>query len=198
GDGTNLTSQSPPIIESIATSATPDFTLTISAPQTVIYGAAASYDVTLTPSNGVLASPILLTVSGLPADAIATFAPSSVQSGATISLSTLRIQTGVTSAERDHSRKRFISLAVALPLVFFSISVCFEDSTRKRRQGIRTSTFLGLLCVVTLSSSGCGQAPKQTTQVIQPPTSYSVTVTGTSGTLQHTTTTTLTVTTNEM
>lgn len=199
GDIANFTSQSPPVTETIATSATPDFTLTISGPQTVIYGAAAIYTVTINPAGGILASPVVLTATGLPADATLTFTPSSLVPGATITATTLRIQTGVTVAEQTRARKRFTFLALALPALFISICVCSEGNPRKRwyRYRIRSAAFLGLLCVATLSSIDCGQSTKSIRPVIPQTTVYMVTIIGTSGLIEHTATTTLTVAPNE-
>jgi hypothetical protein len=198
GDGTNLTSQSSQISETVTNPATPDFTLSISGSQTIIYGAAASYVVTVTPASGALASPVVLTASGLPATATVTFSPASLTLGIAPGTSTLRIQTGVTSANQTRPWQGFTSLALALPTLFILICVCSDDTAGKKRRWIRCATILELLCAAMLSSIGCGQSTKTiTTPVIPQPTTYTVTITATSGPIQHSTTTTLIVAPNE-
>jgi len=167
--------------------AAPDFTVSVTPPaQTVTYGGQATYQVTVGSINGDFSGTVALTATGLPTGATATFAPASVTPGGETSGSVLTIQTPSLSAQAHaHSGWRWMPGAtwalLCIPLLWW----------RRRDRVWRLGS--GLLCLLlgvgAAMLTGCGggyysQVPAQT---------YTITVTGTSGSTQHSTTVTLTV-----
>jgi trimeric autotransporter adhesin len=166
--------------------AAPDFTVSATpAAETVSYGGLATYQVTVGSVNGDFSNAVALSATGLPTGATATFAPASVTPGGESEGSVLTIQTASLAAQA-HTRSGWpwvpeVMLAFCIPLLWW----------RRRERIWRLGC--GLLCLLlsvgAAMLTGCGggyysQAPAQT---------YTVTVTGTSGSTQHSTTVTLTV-----
>ncbi len=166
--------------------AAPDFTVSAAPPmQTVSYGGVATYQVTVGEVNGDYSSAVALTATGLPVGATATFAPASVIPGGDGDGSVLTIQTASLIAQaRGHRGWPWmpgVTLAFCIPLLWW------KRRDRMWRLGARLLCLL--LSVGAVMLTGCGggyysEPPAQT---------YTVTVTGTSGSTQHSTTVTLTV-----
>jgi sugar lactone lactonase YvrE len=164
-----------------------DFTLAVAPPaQTVQGGSVATYTVTLNGIGGDFANAVELTVTGLPAGATASFNPSSVTPGANGASSTLSIQTQsqLALAEPRPMHKGpspWLAALLVVPLL----------GLRRRLRNLRVMSCMLVLAATLLPTallSGCGGGYFAiTTQT------YTVTVTGTSGSIQHTTTVTLTV-----
>ena len=166
--------------------AAPDFTVSVTpAAQTVSLGGMATYQVTVGSINGDFSGTVALSATGLPTGATAAFAPASVTPGGESSGSVLTIQTAsLTTQARAHSGWRWMpgaTLAFCIPLLWW----------RRKERIWRLGC--GLLCLLLSVGAallaGCGggyysQVPAQT---------YTITVTGTSGSTQHSTTVTLTV-----
>ncbi|WP_158789016.1 choice-of-anchor D domain-containing protein [Granulicella sp. L46] len=166
--------------------AAPDFTVSVTpAIETVNYGGVATYQVTVGSVNGDFSNAVALSATGLPTGATATFAPASVTPGGESEGSVLTIQTAsLTAQAHAPSGWRWmpgVTLAFCIPLLWW----------RRRERIWRLGS--GLLCLLlsvgAAMLTGCGggyysQAPART---------YTVTVTGTSGSTQHSTTVTLTV-----
>jgi hypothetical protein len=166
--------------------AAPDFTVSVTpATETVSYGGVATYQVTVGEINGDFSGSVALSAAGLPTGATATFAPASVTPGGESSGSVLTIQTAsLTAQAHAHSGWRWmpgVTLAFCIPLLWW----------RRRDRVWRLGS--GLLCLLlsvgAAMLTGCGggyyaEPPAQT---------YTITVTGTSGSTQHSTTVTLTV-----
>jgi hypothetical protein len=166
--------------------AAPDFTVSAApAAETVSHGGLATYQVTVGSVNGDFSNAVALSATGLPTGATATFAPSSVTPGGESEGSVLTIQTASLAAQA-HRQDGWpwvpeVMLAFCIPLLWW----------RRRERIWRLGC--GLLCLLlsvgAVMLTGCGggyysQAPAQT---------YTITVTGTSGSTQHSTTVTLTV-----
>ncbi|MGD0646461.1 MAG: choice-of-anchor D domain-containing protein [Acidobacteriaceae bacterium] len=166
--------------------AAPDFTVSVTpAAQTVSLGGMATYQVTVGEINGDFSGTVALSATGLPTGATATFTPASVTPGGESSGSVLTIQTAsLTTQARAHSGWRWmpgVTLAFCIPLLWW------RRKERIWRLGCRLLCLL--LSVGAAMLTGCGggyysQVPAQT---------YTITVTGTSGSTQHSTTVTLTV-----
>jgi trimeric autotransporter adhesin len=163
-----------------------DFTVSATpAAETVSHGGLATYQVTVGSVNGDFSNAVALSATGLPTGATAMFAPASVTPGGESEGSVLTIQTASLAAQA-HSQGGWpwvpeVMLAFCIPLLWW----------RRRERIWRLGC--GLLCLLlsvgAAMLTGCGggyysQAPAQT---------YTVTVTGTSGSTQHSTTVTLTV-----
>jgi len=166
--------------------AAPDFTMSVTpATETVAYGGLATYQVTVGSINGDFSNVVALSTTGLPTGATATFTPASVTPGGESEGSVLTIQTpSLTAQAHAHSGWRWmpgVTLAFCIPLLWW----------RRRDRVWRLGS--GLLCLLLSAGAamltGCGggyyaEPPAQT---------YTITVTGTSGSTQHSTTVTLTV-----
>ena len=166
--------------------ATPAPTFTISSPtgpQTIAAGGSATYTITVTPQNGSFNNAVTFVASGLPAGATATFQPTSVTPGGSAASSTLTIQTGTVQTAAAK-----VGWGLAAPALA-ALGLFFLPGKRRRRWITMAVLLLTSFGAVT-AMTGCGggfaipKAPLQT---------YTVTVTATSGTIQQTTTVTLTV-----
>jgi hypothetical protein len=171
-----------------------DFTMTLSGPssQTMVPGSTITYQVQVTPDYGLYAGTVNFAVSGLPPGATATFSPASILANGGPQTVTVTIQTATATAKRDASQqppgRKLEPFALALLLLFGA------GSLRRRGRALRNLLSLVLLLLggaaATLTTSGCGAANGFFNQT---PQSYSVTITATSGNLQHATTVTLNV-----
>ena len=162
-----------------------DFTITSNVPtQTVFGGTPATYTITVTPVGGPFTGTILLGISGLPTGSSATFTPPSLTPGSGPASSSLVITTLPQQARLDHHRPwlpQSIMVALLLPLLWWR--------RRKPFRSVRLSVILlgAMLGGAILSLSGC------TGGLQLPSATYTLTVSGTSGNISHTTTVTLTV-----
>ena len=161
------------------TTTPPDFTITPTpSAQSSYRGGSASYTITLASLTGSnpFTGTVVLTASGLPSGATATFSAATVVPGQS---STLTVAVPALSG----ANRSFERTGVAFAALFFGVAL-----TRRKRLTLRLLQLL--LALVTASTlSGCG-----TGNGFAIPTSTSlITVTGTSGAIVHTTTVTLTV-----
>jgi sugar lactone lactonase YvrE len=169
--------------------AAPDFTVTTTPPtQTATNGGTATFNVSVGSVNGDFSNAVTLSATGLPTGATATFAPTSVTPGGESASSVLTIQTASLTAQTRAADRRPGWAWMPAPTLAFCIPLLWW----RRRDRVRLLS-TGLLCVLlTVGAgmlSGCGggyysKPPAQT---------YTLTVTGTSGSTQHSTTVTLTV-----
>ena len=181
GDGDFLGGTSTPLIVTIGGAAAPDFTLvaTGSANVTVPGGNAATFVFAVTPVNGAMSSPILLTASGLPNGATATFSPQYLPPGTAQASFTLTIQTVKLAMIRTLS-----------PLIFAALMPAILFWRRRRSVGF---VLAGLLLM-----AGCGNRVNEGSAASASTQSYNVTVLATStsssgATVQHTAAITLTL-----
>jgi large repetitive protein len=162
-------------------SAAPSFTLSSTSPtQTVSPGGTASFVISVAPVNGSYSNPIALAASGLPTGAVATFTPPQVTPGNTPASSTLTIQI-------PHATARLAPWGVTMPTLAF-VGLLMLPGRRRRLGALALLLFtsLGALTAIT----GCGGGFASPTS---PATTFNITVTGTSGAVQQTTTVNLTV-----
>jgi hypothetical protein len=167
-----------------------DFAVSSTTPaQTVQPGAAANFTIDVAPVNGTFNNAVALTATGLPPGASASFAPGNVTPGNAGSTSVLTVQSAQlvasTTPWTDTGRSGTSLLSgVLLPLLLLW----------RKRKGHRKSPLsqrlpalvLALGALATLSGCGGGYFGAK-------PQTYTITVTGTSGATQHSTTVTLTV-----
>jgi sugar lactone lactonase YvrE len=169
----------PPAAADFSIAATP-------ASQSVTSGSSAVYQVNLASLNGAFTQPVTLAASGLPAGSTVSFSPTSVTPGSAGSSSTMTIQTTAQQAFVQEDRVRW-------PISAGLVSVALLILPFRRRKRI----FLGLGCLLlVLGVSGvmtaCGGG-FALPQVKATSATYTVTVTGTSGSLQHSTSVQITV-----
>ncbi len=181
GDVDFLGNTSAPLIATIGPIAPVDFSLAATGQTsvTVQAGNPAQFSFAENPINGALSSPILLTVSGLPSGATATFNPALLPPANTPAAFILTIQTPKTASLL---RPSFLTFAILLPVGFLM-------SGRSRRR-LLVAAGLGLML-------GCGDRIN-TRSATAASATYNVTViataTSTAGTtLQHTAGVTLTI-----
>jgi hypothetical protein len=181
-----------------------DFEVASEAPHsTVAAGQAATYPVSVASLFANFERPVTLTCSGLPALASCNFSQNNFvpKAGAAVNLT-------ITTKSETKAENTLPGAPVYAWLPFASIFVLGAGATRRKR----TIVALGLLLVLTLSLTGCAgffvsenpNAPSNnnnhngggTTSTPQPGTpagSYTVLVTATAGSVQHTTSVTLNV-----
>jgi hypothetical protein len=177
----------------------PDFSITpASASLTGQRGGQASDVITLAPLNGeAFGSPIQLSckVTGSTPLATCDFSSASVTPGAKSATSTLMVTVPTESArllQNGEGKLEGALRAVFLPLPV--ITFLGLGLTRGKRMERRRGLWLmyGLLIAFAALQIGCGGG-SATQQTTPPPLNYTVTVTATSGAIQHTTQVTVTV-----
>jgi hypothetical protein len=163
----------------------PNFTVSSSSgAQTIQPGGTATYTITVTPQDGAFSNAIALSASGLPTGATSTFSPPSLTPGSSAATSTLTIQTGTAATAESRPNSVWPLAAPALALV----SLLFLPGKRRRRWiTLALLFFASLGAFSALTACGGGFSLKQQSQ------SYTVTITGTSGTDVQSTTVQLTV-----
>lgn len=205
----------------LAAPPTPDFTISASpASQTVVQGSSTSYTVTVTPLNGFTGT-VILNASGFGAGASGSFNPTSVAGSGTSTLTvttTSAAATGsfpitITGASGTLSHNTNVTLVVNPP-PDFSISVSPNSQTVTQGNGtsytVTVTAQNGFTSTVNLSVSGLGAGAggafnptpvsgggnstlTVTTTGSAVTGSFPLTITGSSGSLSHSTTATLVV-----
>ncbi|TMC96546.1 MAG: hypothetical protein E6J05_14020, partial [Chloroflexi bacterium] len=195
----------------------PDYSLSASpSSQTVTQGFGASYTVSVTRISGFAGS-VTLGASGLPGGAGATFSPNPTNSSSTMSVTTSATTPAatytltITGVSGSLSHATSVSLVVQPPPDF---SLSASPSSRTVTQGIGASYTVsvtpsgGFAGSVTLSAGGllggvgatfspnpttASSTMSVTTSATTPVGTYTITITGISGSLSHTTSVTLVV-----
>jgi len=163
-----------------------DFTIAASpSTQSVSAGGIATYNVSVTSADGSFTNPVVLTATGLPPGATVTFSPASVTPGSSAAQSSMSIQTTPQQASAKDSRPRWPFEA---PVVAALVLLVPGKRWRARRRWMNLACFVALLGIAA-STTGCGGGFALPTIA----TTYTITVTGTSGSDTHSTTVTLTV-----
>ncbi|HUA24950.1 MAG TPA: choice-of-anchor D domain-containing protein [Steroidobacteraceae bacterium] len=172
---------------------TPNFNVTSpTAPQSAAPGGTASYSIVVTPENGTFANAVSFSASGLPAGATVTFNPATLTPGSASATTEMTIQLAAATAGLTRPERGPAAPGYALALL---VPVYLQASGGRRRPRQRRGRFLALLgfCVLGVAVaaiSGCDggyRLPGLSNST------YTVTVTATSGTEVHTTTVSLTV-----
>lgn len=147
-------------------------------------GQSATLTMTVTPLYGSYSDPITFSATGLPPGATAVFSSDSLTPGSSPVTASLTITDPPLTSRTDPGFRRIAPVLFALVLPLAGLY---------RRRSAWRSLFMLLLAVVALGSvtelSGCGNSGFFN----QAPKTYIITVTGSSGTVQQSTTLTLTV-----
>lgn len=152
-------------------------------------GGSGTVSVTVTPQSGSFNNAVNLTCAGLPSDLGCTFAPASVTPGASGATSVLTIASTAISADSREKRNVFF----ASGLLSFGLvgMVGIGKIQRRRLMAVVGTCALAIMIIVT---SACGGRTANAVSASNTAAkSYSVTVNGASGTVQLSTTLTVTV-----
>jgi subtilase family serine protease len=170
-----------------------DFALTAtSASGTLLAGGTAGIILTISPVNGAVAFPnaIALSASGLPVGATANFSPDSIPAGSGTTTVTLTIQLPQVASSAKPAGGivgRLEPLSIALLLLPFAGRL-----RRKVKRHLRLASVLLYSISVWAAMAALNGCESLSGFTGQSPQTYTVIVTGTSGTLSHSTTVTLT------
>ncbi len=168
---------------------TQDFTLgskggVVSPTQTVTAGGSAVYDLTLAPAGSSFTAPITLSATGMPAGATYTFAPATVTPGSAAASTVLTVNTAASTAVLHRNE--------AMPWSLGGITVATLllpwAGSRKRRQMWKRSGLPLLFAVLMLGIAGLTGCANGGLLGQKAQSQYTITVTGTSGSLVHSTT----------
>jgi Bacterial Ig-like domain (group 3)/MBG domain (YGX type)/FG-GAP-like repeat len=173
-----------------------DFKLTSSGAttQSVAAGGSATYAFTLTPSTPTLLAPVTLAVSGLPEGATYSFSPATVAAGSgtqTVTLSVVTAAQAASAARQNGPRPGSLVMAAGLLLLPWGTVYTIRGRRRRPLLILSATTIMVLLGVAGPSGCGGGKSPSPA-----PPApaaqSYNLSVTASSGVLQHSAAVTLT------
>jgi hypothetical protein len=165
-----------------------DFTLTLtsSGTQTVIPGDVANYTVQVAPTNVVYPGTVAFTATGLPAGATISFSPNTVAANG----GTRPIKVKVQTAQQKAALSTGGIGSAVLALLMLPIA-----TSRRMRKSSRRYFYLLILVLggigATAGLTGCGYNGNGFFG--QAPQSYTITITATSGTIQHSVNVTLNV-----
>lgn len=182
GDGNFQGSSSAAVSQVVNAATAPGFSFTASPTSlTMKSGGQGTVTLTVTPTDG-FNSTVSFVCSGLPSGASCTFSPSTVRPTTSAAVTTtLTIAAGTNSADSGTQHSPLIPVStVALGMCVFAW---------KRRRGARYFALLVLAGASLAFFSGCSAAAKQNST----PVVSTITVTAASGSVQQTSTVTLTV-----
>jgi len=159
-----------------------------STSQTVQPGGAATFQMVVAPLYGSYVGTVSFSASGLPSGATATFSPSTIAANGGQQTVTLTIQTSTTTALRNTAPGVFGGRSLQ-PFALAFLLLLGIGGMRRHGRNMRRMFFVAILLLggaVTLLT-GCGGSSGPA------PQTYTITATATSGTLQHSSTFSLTV-----
>ncbi len=163
-----------------------DFNLTLASAgtQTVIPGNTAPYAVQVAPTNVVYPGTVTFSATGLPAGAIISFSPNTVAVDGRTAPIQVTIQTA-SQAALNHVANNIGSAALAILCVPFAFLGRLRRSGLIARRRLLVMTFFLLSASGLTGLAGCAGKSNGNGFFGQAPQSYTITITATSGTIQH-------------
>ncbi len=178
-----------------ATNMVEDFTNTNTGPasQNMFPGATTTYNFTLAPvSATTFINDVTVAIDGLPQGSTYTFTPSTIKAGSGSTQIVLSVQTSSSLSARNHPPQNSPYPRSEVPIALGMLGIAGLGTLRRLRHKIPRSLMLLLLALGSLlpiaALSGCAGGYFTLT-----PTTYSLTVTGSEGVVQHAATATLIV-----
>jgi hypothetical protein len=165
-----------------------DFALVTSpTSSTVAAGGSASYGVTLSPLGGTFNSAVSLSCSSLPQGSACKFSQSSVTLGTNSAQSALTISTIAATTASLGEKIHWPPCVEGLGMICTIFIPCylFFARFRGRRHSALAATWVFILALGLLWSCGGGSSATAPPQVGTPAGKYTITVTGTAGSLAH-------------
>ena len=150
---------------------------------TVIPGDEVNFELLLTPQPGAYPGPVTFTMTGLPPGATATFTPASLNAVTSPTTVQVAVQTAAPTAKLIPMRTD--AEAIALSLILLPIGCARRTRKRLSQVSLFAALFIGVL--FTMVFTGCGSNGFFS----QKPQNYTLTITATSGPVQHVATVTL-------
>jgi hypothetical protein len=192
GNGPYLPGTSAPLIENVE-----DFSLTLapSSPTSasVLLGGSATFNLIVAPvGSPTLVGPVALSISGLPTGGSATFAPPTVAAGSGSTPVVLTVTAPPLFTSMRTSPSGPSAWHRSAPALFALLLLPIGALTRRRKRLLRLLVLFVGLGAATSSLTGC-LSNSATGYYGQPPQTYVLTVSGTSGTLTHSVQVSLTV-----
>jgi hypothetical protein len=155
---------------------------------TVQPGSAANYRLTVSQVGGSFGNAVKLTCSGLPAQTSCSLSPSAVTPGASAASSTLTITSTATVSQVAPKASRvapIYAIWIQLQAIgLFGVVVVASKNSRRKMRGCVLAILLTMALLFMIGCAG-GTGIGPTRQTGTTPGTYTITVTGSSGTLQH-------------
>jgi hypothetical protein len=172
-----------------------DFTVTAkgTASQNLFPGKSTSYTYTVAPVGAsTFLSDLNLKVTGLPAGATYTLTPATIKAGSGVTDVVLDVQTSNSMTAQNQAPRQTPGQRRELPIALGMLGLAGLGAIRRHRRQMPRVLMLLLLCAASLlpvaALTGCAGGYFTLT-----PTTYSITVTGMEGSIQHSATATLVV-----
>jgi hypothetical protein len=175
-----------------------DFSLTSSSKSaTVKSGSSATYSLTITPTGGSFTNAVALTCSGSPALTTCSILPNAVTPNGKPTTATLTVTTTASLAQAAPARpfdiRMFYGLWIHLPGLGL-VGMIFAGHKRRSKQWrLPVLLCLALVAMIVMSACAGGVGVVRQTQAGTTPGTYTITVSGAAGSLQHALPLTLTV-----
>jgi hypothetical protein len=190
GDTNNQASSTTTLTELVE-----DFSVvaTGSMSSTIEPGATATFTFTVSPLSPATTFPaaITLTATGLPTGATYSFSPASIASGAGSTPVTLTVTTPITTLAHNVPAQGAKWPLMALALLLLPLAGRFRRAGRGLRRMLSVMLLVAAGIIAAAALNGCGGVPSG--YFGQPSSTSTITVTGTSGSLNHSASVSLTV-----
>jgi uncharacterized repeat protein (TIGR01451 family) len=168
-----------------------DFVLSAAGGATITRGESATYGISVSPQHGVFDRAVTLGCANLPAFATCSFSPAAVTPNGTSATVTLTIRTTLVAAARP--RHGTVPVEFGFWLGVPAVGLLLLGRRGRRRRHPLAIALVLLILLVGLAACGGGGGDNLMKPAPPSPSLHTITVTGTSGALTHSTSVTLSV-----